>query len=132
MNTRHKKSLGLTMTLLLALGAVAAQGCGGDDDDDDTPVIIAGRGGSGGTSGGSSEGGGTGEGGDGTGNTGNGGTGNTGTGGTGGTGDTNGDCFTDPQTVEGDVEFLNRCTDSRCSPFDNARIPGFDGTLPEL
>ena len=35
-----------------------------------------------------------------------------------------------PKTNE---QYLNQCSDAECAPFDNAeRIPGFDGTLPDL
>jgi hypothetical protein len=29
-------------------------------------------------------------------------------------------------------EFLNQCTSSQCVPFDNHRLPNFDGGLPPL
>lgn len=35
-----------------------------------------------------------------------------------------------PQTT---TEFLNQCTSSQCSPFNNAtRLPDYDGSLPPL
>lgn len=41
-----------------------------------------------------------------------------------------GGCSTTPTTT---TEFLNRCSDNSCTPFDNkTRIPGFTGTLPPL
>jgi hypothetical protein len=41
------------------------------------------------------------------------------------------DCY--PCAPTTNEQFLNQCSDAECSPFDNAeRIPGFDGTLPDL
>jgi hypothetical protein len=41
------------------------------------------------------------------------------------------DCY--PCAPKTNEQFLNQCSDAECSPFDNAeRIPGFDGTLPDL
>ena len=133
--------------VLVSLGAsLAIPACSDDEPStDDAPTVTGGnggnagtgkggssgssgkggKGGSGGTSGSSSNEGGTGD----VGNEGgSGGTGNAGN--EGGTGNTGSDCVEDPQTND---EFLNRCTDSKCSPFDNAaRIPGFTGELPPL
>ena len=41
------------------------------------------------------------------------------------------DCY--PCAPKTNEQYLNQCSDTECSPFDNSeRIPGFDGTLPEL
>ncbi|HEX6273760.1 MAG TPA: hypothetical protein VFZ53_12000 [Polyangiaceae bacterium] len=157
MNTQHTRTLGRTVLLALAAAAIA-QACGKDSNPDPgAPVITGGssgsegtggRGGSGnrgGTSGTGNEGGetsggtsGTSGSGGTTGGSSNGGSGNRGgsggTGNDGGTGNEGGDgptdCVESPTRPE---DFLNRCTDSRCAPFDNfARIPGYDGTLPDL
>ena len=41
------------------------------------------------------------------------------------------DCY--PCAPTTNEQFLNQCSDAECSPFDNAeRIPGFNGTLPNL
>jgi hypothetical protein len=41
------------------------------------------------------------------------------------------DCY--PCAPATNEQFLNQCSDAECAPFDNAeRIPGFDGTLPDL
>ena len=88
------------LSLLLILASSALFACGGDD-----PTILTAPPGSGGT-------------GEPTGNAGTGGT-SAGTGGTsaGGTGGSSAACVEEPSTGE---EFLVRCTDSACRPFDNA------------
>ncbi|HET9958168.1 MAG TPA: hypothetical protein VFQ61_26915 [Polyangiaceae bacterium] len=44
-----------------------------------------------------------------------------------------GGCYACDPDGSDDLQFLNRCSDSDCSPFDNSqRIPGFSGTLPPL
>jgi hypothetical protein len=41
------------------------------------------------------------------------------------------DCY--PCAPKTNEQYLNQCSDAECAPFDNAeRIPGFDGTLPDL
>jgi hypothetical protein len=41
------------------------------------------------------------------------------------------DCY--PCAPTTNEQFLNQCSDAECSPFDNGeRIPGFNGTLPDL
>ena len=158
MNTHDKRKL--TNALLLVLAATGiAQACSKDSGTEpEVPVITGGngnntggsgnrggtsnRGGnsgtdnpggetSGGTSGASGSSGSSGSSGQG-GSAGRGGSG--GTGNDGGTGNEGGEgpegCVRNPTAPE---DFLIRCTDSRCAPFDNAtRIPGFNGTLPEL
>lgn len=146
MKTKNTFSYALLggLGLLLAL-----QGCGDDDDKNPTPPVIgdAGSGGSNNTSGtGGKSGGGTAnEGGtDNTGNIGN-------TGGTGATGAVGGEggspfvpecnlpelgedgCFNCPENGQTE-QFLNRCLDTDCEPFDNDRLPQLeaDGSLPDL
>ncbi len=161
MNTEQKKGLARTLLLALGVAAIA-QACGKETTPVDAPTITGGNGnggnsGTGGTRGGSSgtagtdnpggehSGGSSGAGGtsgaSGTANTG--GTGNrggtggnsgTGTGADGGSGNEGGagpdGCVRNPTEPE---DFLVRCTHSRCAPFDNfERIPGFNGTLPDL
>lgn len=156
MNTEQKRKLGKTLIIALAVAGIA-QACGKDTDPVDAPTVTGGRGGdsstggrdrggAAGTSGTDNPGGETSGGTGGTENTGGsnntGGSGNrggtntggTGTGADGGSGNEGGagpdGCVRNPTAPE---DFLIRCTDSRCSPFDNsARIPGFDGNLPEL
>jgi len=91
------------LSLLLILASSALFACGGDD-----PTILTAPPGSGGT--GSTP----------SGNAGTGGiNASAGTGGTsaGGTGGSSAACVEEPSTAE---EFLVRCTDSACRPFDNA------------
>jgi hypothetical protein len=186
------------LAALLAVGAAAAQGCGGDENPVPSPVVVGGSGGAGGNGGkggkggkgGTSATGGTGVGGEGgegnegsgaaagagdTGGTsggGKGGTtatgGKTGSGGKGGSGSAGkgsgnagksgsggttteidcgerpDDCYRcEPAAIDPapafphspNEQFLNRCSDARAWPFDNAtRIPNFPGTdnLPDL
>lgn len=134
------------LCLLLAL-----QGCGDDDNENPKPPVIEPEGGSGGSSptggkagsGGKTDGGGDNEG----------GTGNEGpVGGSGAVGAVGGEggggqfvpecdlpelgddgCFNCPDN--GVVEqWLNRCLDTDCEPFDNDRLPQLesDGSLPDL
>jgi hypothetical protein len=158
MNTERKRKLGKTLIVALAVAGIA-QACGKDNEPVDVPTVTGGRGGdsstggrdrggnsgTSGTDGGETSGGTVGTGGTennggstNTGGTGNRGgsanTGGTGTGADGGSGNEGGagpdGCVRNPTAPE---EFLIRCTNSRCSPFDNAaRIPGFDGDLPDL
>lgn len=158
MNTR--RTFKTTSFTLLAFSAIVfGQACSKDDDGDKPPVLgsggsSAGAVGKGGTagkggavgSGGASANGGTAQGGDApeggapvseggraTGKGGGPGQDPNNQGGEGGVPPVGGDCFAKPKTTPDNLQFLNRCTDSRCSPFDNsARIPGFDGTLPPL
>jgi len=154
MNTLNKRKLGKTLFLALAAAGIA-QACGKDTPpDSDAPVITGGSSGNsgaggkggtgnqGGTAGTDNPGGETSGGTSGT--TGSGGSsdtgGSAGKGGTGGTGNEGGSgneggagpdgCVRNPTAPE---DFLIRCTNSRCAPFDNSlRIPDFDGTLPDL
>lgn len=137
----------------LALFA-ALQACGDDGDDNEKPPVVKPTGGTGNAGGDDS--GGTDQGGTGaTGNTGN--TGNTDTGGTGqggtstepvaGSGGAQGgggptcplpergedDCYNCP--VDGELEqWLNRCVEGECIPFDNDRVTllNADGSRPDL
>jgi len=90
------------LSLLLILASSALFACGGDD-----PTILNAPPGTGGT--GPSGNAGTG------GSTASAGTGGTSAGGTGGS--SAAACVEEPSTAE---EFLVRCTDSACRPFDNA------------
>jgi hypothetical protein len=157
MNTQQKRKLGNAVLIVLAAAGIA-QACGKDSGTEpDVPVITGGngnntggsanRGGSGnrgGTSGtdnpGGENAGGTSTTGGSSGASGSNQGGSSGRGGSGGTGNDGGTgneggegpdgCVRNPTAPE---DFLNRCTDSRCAPFDNeTRIPGFDGTLPDL
>jgi hypothetical protein len=141
---------------LLALGAASLAVACGDDDEADDPTTIPATGGSANGGGrGGSDGGESSAGSD---NTATGGTtaggtggapggdagesaGGTDAGGVPGEGGAGGavscepqgefDCY--PCAPTTNEQYLNRCSESACSPFDNAeRIPGFDGTLPEL
>lgn len=138
--------------LLGGLGLLLAlQGCGDDGDENAKPPVIgdAGSGGSNNTSGSGGKSGG-GKSGGGTDN--EGGTDNTGnTGGTGATGAVGGEggspfvpecnlpelgedgCFNCPENGQTE-QFLNRCLDTDCEPFDNDRLPQLeaDGSLPDL
>lgn len=150
-----RRTFKTTSFTLLAFGAlVLGQACSKDDDGDKTHVLgtggsTAGADGSGGKAnalGGAATDGGKAQGGDSTDGgapvseggraTGTGGV--TGQdppeqGGEGGVPPVNADCFAKPKPTPDNLQFLNRCTDARCSPFDNAeRIPGFTGTLPPL
>jgi hypothetical protein len=160
LNTRAV--LGAYVALAVVAGSLAAA-CGDDADGDDPNVIPStggksgsgggnaagessagagnepGTGGSGGsdsgTGGAASETGGA----DGGGGEAGGGTepGVGGSGGEGGGGEANcepqGEYNCYPCAPETDEQYLNRCSDAECSPFDNAdRIPGFTGTLPDL
>lgn len=140
--------------------AFAIAACGDDENGDDTPTIpgtggsrptggndaggeaAAGAGnepGTGGTSGGSTGGntGGSSQAGSGAGGEAGDNAGGSSDGGTGAGGETDCtpqgeyDCY--PCEPKSDEQYLNRCSDAECSPFDNAeRIPGFTGTLPDL
>ncbi len=153
-----KTKRSLSWALLGGLTVLAAlQGCGDDDNGNEKPpTTVKPTGGSSGTgneagsesNGGSPDGGGSKNTG-GTGNTGN--TGNTNTGGTeepvGGTGaggappepectlPERGEdgCFNCPVKGEFD-QWVNRCVDSDCIPFDNDRVTQIkeDGSLPPL
>ncbi|MFZ5895390.1 MAG: hypothetical protein ACOY0T_30320 [Myxococcota bacterium] len=155
MNTQRAFNSTSFVAAALAL-VVLGQACGKDDKQDNPPVLgsggssagAAGKGGalgSGGTSstagsGGTdvvAKGGGTAAGGapdsEGGASPGSGGAGPD----TGGqpaeAGAPSGTCFERPKTSADNLQFLNRCTDSRCSSFDNSqRIPGFTGILPPL
>ena len=154
MNTLQKRNFGRTVLIALAAAGIAGA-CGKDNPPVEAPVVgtggNSGAGGRGGTNGrggtsGADNPGGESSGGSG-GASGSGGKGGSGarggaagTGGTSGTGadggtgneggDGGSDCVRNPTRPE---DFLNRCTSSRCSPFDNfARIPRFNGTLPDL
>lgn len=133
------------LSLLVALGALGFAACSSDDNAAPSQPPTFGNAGSAGSGTGGSAGaaagsGGTAAGAAGTsggaagtdaggaaGTTAGGSAGST-TGGSAGTG--SGGCSTTPTTT---TEFLNRCSDNSCTPFDNkTRIPGFTGTLPPL
>jgi hypothetical protein len=130
MRTNNLKLTSLALGLYALLGAAA---CSDDDSSDALDsgaeggrVSRAGSGGKGGQGGkggeGTSDAGGS--------EAGKGGVG--GQGGKGGSGDGDDECFDgEPEETE---QFLNRCTDSECQPFDNAeRLPLLkDGKLPAL
>jgi hypothetical protein len=138
------------LALGLALGGLWAVGCSSDDSQSEpstTPTFNT-TGGSGGSSGagagGSAQGGagsgqggaGSGQGGStaGSGQSGQGGSGQGGAGsGQGGAGSGQGGagtCVQDPKTTS---EYLNRCTDSSCAPYDNSKLSKFqNGKLPPL
>jgi hypothetical protein len=140
--SRRFEKIGLACVALGLLGSMAAtQACSSDENEKPTPVISGGTGGNAGS-------GGTG------GNAGTAGTGGSaGTAGTGGAGGSAGDAGTDGGGGTGFVrqckpvdagpagcvpcpdasaDFLNQCTKSFCSKFDNSIIPGFDGGSPPL
>ena len=149
---KTKRSIGLTLFGCLALLS-ALQACGDDKNDNEkppkvTPSAGTSTGASSGNAGQPSDGdGGTGNGSDGGNGNGNGneaGVANESAAGQGGTGPIEpectlpergeDDCFNCPKN--GEVEqWLNRCVESECVPFDNAaRLPLLeaDGTLPDL
>ena len=161
MNTlvSRKRALFSVYALLVGTAASLVVACG-DDDDADDPTTIPGTGGSKATGGAGNEGGDAGS--TATGGTSTGGTGGATGGSGGDAGDTGGvggvggapdapggggaggeaggascepqgeyECYPcAPTTIE---QYLNQCSDAECAPFDNFdRIPGFDGTLPEL
>jgi hypothetical protein len=159
MNKQQQHRFGKVLFFVLAATG-AAQACKDDAPDADAPTVTGGSGGSSGSSnqggtnnrggssgtdnpGGENSGGTTNAGGT-SGSSARGGTtsqggtsprgGSSGTSNDGGVGNEGGagpdGCVRNPTEPE---DFLNRCTDARCAPFDNeARIPGFNGTLPEL
>jgi hypothetical protein len=149
MKALKRQSLGSAM-LAAWVALAAVQGCGDDSGDNPTPPDIT----SGGTSpkagssnkaGSDSKGGETGEGGTGNDPSKGGETSEGGNVNVGGEGpipqpacdlpETGADgCFNCPSNGESE-EWLNRCADSDCEPFDNeARLPKLnqDGSLPEL
>ena len=93
----HRDVLGLLSVLVLA----ALTACGGDEA---TLILPPGAGGTAGEPSGSAGSGGT-------------DSSAAGSGGTGGAGGTDAACVEEPSTPE---EFLVRCTDAACRPFDNA------------
>jgi hypothetical protein len=93
------------LALGLALGGLWAVGCSSDDSQSEpsTTPTFNTTGGSGGSSGAGA--GGSAQGGAGT-------------------------CVQDPKTTS---EYLNRCTDSSCAPYDNSKLSKFqNGKLPPL
>jgi len=139
------KLLGFGVVGLFAL-VQACSSDGGNSSPSDIPVITAGSGGSAGKggSGGSSNGGSANAGSNNGGNS-QGGSSHAGTGGAAGeAGEAGGGstpitcdpaatgpdgCFKCPDT---DIKFLNQCTASHCSPFDNTKLGLHGATLPPL
>jgi hypothetical protein len=152
MNALKRQSLGTALAASLTL-LLGLQACGDDSDDNPTPpdVVTTGgtkaQGGANSTAGkgGKSGTGGTGNGEGGGGNEPSGGTQPVAGGGQGGEGPEpepectlpelgEDGCFNCPRNREAE-QWLNRCVESDCEPFDNkARLPllNEDGSLPEL
>ena len=148
MKTVKRQSLG-SIVIAAVVALTASQGCSDDSDANPTPPDVTtggtkGNGGSGNRAGSSSNEGGSG-------NTGQGGAAGGGTATEAGSGNAGGDgpipqpecelpelgedgCFNCPKNGEAE-QWLNRCADSDCEPFDNAaRLPllNADGSLPDL
>jgi len=120
-----RKSAWLTVVLLMSTLTFAA--CGDDDPKDDEPDAgeEAGRGGRGGRAGRGGSGGAGGADDD---------AGAAGTGGKAGSGSSEGPNGCYEGEPKESIQYLNRCTDSECEPFDNdERLPLLvDGKLPSL
>ena len=142
-STSTRSSAVRALSLFVALGALGFAACSSDDNPAPSQPPSFGNGGTAGSTAGGSAGATAGTGGAaaGTGGTGagtggaSGGSAGTDAGGAAGTtaggaaGSGAGGCPTPTTTTE----FLNRCSDNSCTPFDNkTRIPGFTGTLPAL
>ncbi len=122
------------LAFTLSIGGLWAVGCSSSDDQAEPsgPPTFNTEGGSGGTSGGAgSAQAGAGTGGTAQGGAGTGGSSGAGQGGSSGAGAGGaGTCIQTPKTSS---DYLNRCTDSSCAPYDNSKLSKYqDGKLPPL